>query len=314
MSKYGKPHKKSDTFLQTFLIFFAGSLCGSALEVLLGQLISSDFNITTNLSLLLFCTGSIVAITVQVMRNIEIEIDSQVKLVKDNVYETSNYIKDVADRMSSSEMTARYIKNGQTFQDDPGYVESLARIRAAEKSIRIIGDFSPDWMPLVPPGKRNEYLSAIEERVKEAILDPTVTSFEYTRIIQRNRKIVQNVRDSSMRLCQSDMEEDLQAFIHSYKVQNIKDTYGSHNDGTRVSICLSEPVPNCPSMLLVDEKYMLFTIPTQIHRPGQPTHIGTHGVMLFQELANGKAFAEDFSSVFETIKDAAIRVRLDKPY
>ncbi|MEO0518711.1 MAG: hypothetical protein AAF171_15580 [Cyanobacteria bacterium P01_A01_bin.116] len=282
-------------------------------------------SIASNFALLLFVTGVLVFAAVRVMQSIKSHIDIRVDNISSEIAGTSKYIKDVADRMSSSAMTARYIRNGQSFEEDPGYMESLARIRAAKKSIRIIGDFSPDWMPLVPPKKRNAYFSAIEERVQEAIADPEITSFEYTRVIQRDKEIVQRVRESSdspvKSLCQYDMLTDLDAYIHSYKVQQIKSECGSHTDGTKVAICLSGPVPNCPSILLVDERYMLFTIPTPIPHHGQLHHeqtsrtsrIGTHGVMLFEELSNGGAFSEAFSLLFTSVKEESVRVRVSKP-
>jgi len=270
--------------------------------------------------------------TVDAISDIRKEVHSQVKNIYDEIVtavndtydktleglqqmhkemaDTARQVTDIIGKFGA--IRATYIKNG--LNDDPGYIQSLKMIEQAMRRIWIIGDFSPSWLSLNPPRERVQYLKAIESKVKQAIVDRTVTDFSYRRIIQRDLEIVRNVRDDRKGLLnEDDMTGDKQVYEHCYAVQRIKVEHGHHNDNVEVSIRLSRQIPNSPSILLVDDTCMLFTIPSTRRREVSLEQI-TDGVLFFEFLEGGKQIARYFESIFNQIYDCTdpVTIRLQK--
>ena len=200
----------------------------------------------------------------------------------------------------------RYIKNGQNH--DPGYLESLKRIKEAKNSIFIIGDYSPYWQRLQVPNQRNAYLEAIEQKVLEQIKDRPFDDFRYIRIVQRDREIINSMQKTNAILPQvilrmQDMIGDEQIYEHCCQLMQY-DREKPDNARTEISVRVCPPIPNSPSTLIIDNKYILFTIPVKtssdIHQ--------TDGVLLFEDLDGGKAIVSAFVDIFLKINAQTIQV------
>lgn len=318
-------------FINNVFYLVIGAITGASLETLISNFLDRDFSLETNLAVLLVAIVIIISSTLIFLSRIEdqvknqtADVASEVRTIAQETYirtnkateklvTTARQIDDIALRMETATMTARYVPSGLSFPDDPGYLESLNKIRGAQKSILIIGDFSPEWMPLRPPARRNQYLIEIEKRLKDAIEDRNINGFNYTRIIQREKHIVRNVLKNDNQLSEQDMRFDEQAFVHSYEAQKIYNDFKGGESGVQVEIRLSEPIPNCPSILLIDSEYMLFTIPIQTDYNLDSRYIGTDGVLIFQDLADGKAFAERFEEIIRKAIIESERVKVEKP-
>lgn len=220
----------------------------------------------------------------------------------------------VKSQTNLSKVATSYIINKG--EDDPGYKLSLSKIGEAQKSILIIGDYSPARQRLTPPKERDAYLEAIEEKIETLINSRQNPEFNYTRIVQREKSIIDQMKNKATEsngaiLTSELMEGDEQAYEHCKKIFEIKKS-AKRASRVGISLRICEPIPNSPSILIVDEKYILFTIPVteSSHHPNHGyllTH-STDGVLLFEDLDDGKAIASPFINLFRKINTNTINI------
>lgn len=259
---------------------------------------------------------------------IAIEVSKTARESREKTVETlskledeAKYIRNIVDSSGKAEIEARYIKNDNEMKEDRGYQESLEKIREAKESILIIGDFSPEWMPLEIPKKRNDYLHEIDTKIQNAFEDDSIKNFKYARIIQRDLDIIKSIKNNNKTLLESHMVYDTQAFAHSYQVQELgreyRGKYRGKGMGVKVDILVSKPIPNIPSILLIDDELMLFTIPTPLQemegKNEAKEYIKTNGVLILRDLKEGDAFATFFHDIINSTIKQAVPVFVDKP-
>jgi hypothetical protein len=161
------------------------------------------------------------------------------------------------------------------------------------------------------PEHRSEYLRAIEDMLNgrlEKDLDSAAT-LEYRRFIQRPTNVYNKIkkREDAGRpgivLEPDDMIGDEQVFEHCRRVLEIASKAEKRGgDRIRVQIKVIPFLPNCPSVLLVDNRDVHFTIPTRIDRPGDRyARQGLLGVLVVEDKAGGSEISDSFDELFSRL-------------
>jgi len=106
------------------------------------------------------------------------------------------------------------------------------------------------------------------------------------------------------------MEGDTQAFDHCAKVLDIAAEAGKgRRKGIDIKIRLIPFLPNCPSILLVDNREMQFTIPTRIDQSNERyARQGLHGVLVMEDRQGGSQICEHFAKVFSQLQPRSLTV------
>ncbi|WP_433041965.1 hypothetical protein [Dactylosporangium sp. CS-033363] len=205
--------------------------------------------------------------------------------------------------------------NGSRGAAEPGYDAALAAVRKARQRLFVMGDYSPPSNEGAVldklPRHRSEYLEAIEDKLR-ARLDDRRTDLgrlQYSRYIQRPNDIYEAIRQreshhAGVVLTAADMEGDLQAFEHCARVLEIAAEAERRKLGDRIEIQirLIPFLPNCPSILLVDDSDVQFTIPTRIDRPTDNyAQQGLHGVLAMEDFARGSQIVKPFEALFQRL-------------
>ena len=208
-----------------------------------------------------------------------------------------------------------------------GYDVAAAAVSRARSSILVIGDYSPPpdqgsgFDPSRLPPNRDGYLEAIErmltERLESSEPGPPLT---YRRYIQRPLNIYQQIRarESSTGpgavLLPEDMGGDEQVFQHCGHVLQIRAAAAKeHSDKVRIDLRVIPFLPNSPSVLLVDEHDLQFTIPTRIDQPGDDyAALGLLGVLALQDM-RGDKICKHFVSLFDSLKTFSVFVKSVEP-
>lgn len=194
----------------------------------------------------------------------------------------------------------------------PGYDAATEAVRRARKRIFVVGDYCPpsgEGAALdEPPEHRSEYLRAIEAMLTERLdADPTsAPPLEYRRFIQRPINVYNNIKrretagHPGIVLKSDDMVGDRQVLDHCVRVLDIAARAEEKGgDRIRIQIKVVPFLPNCPSVLLVDDKDVQFTIPTRIDRPGDSyARQGLLGVLVLEDKAGGSEICYPFEELF----------------
>lgn len=218
-------------------------------------------------------------------------------------------------------------RNGDRARDGrPGYDTAARAVRRATERIWVIGDYSPPAEegagldPERPPARRSEYLSAIESMLIDRLNlgDPSLPRLTYRRYIQRPLDIFNEVRQREhasfqpgVWLRREDMVGDEQAFEHCARVLQVKATAARmQSDRVSIDIRLIPFLPNCPSVLLIDDDELQFTIPTRTDQPGSDfAALGLLGVLVMQDHANGTQICKPFSGLFDRLRNVSVFVK-----
>jgi hypothetical protein len=194
----------------------------------------------------------------------------------------------------------------------PGYDVATAAVHRARTRIFVVGDYCPpsgEGAALdEPPEHRSEYLQAIEKMLIERLeANPaSATPLEYRRFIQRPINVYNEIKrreetgHPGVALRSSDMIGDRQVFEHCRRVLDIAvRAETQRSDRIRVQIKVIPFLPNCPSVLLVDNRDVQFTIPTRIDRPGDSyARQGLLGVLMLEDKAGGSEICYPFEELF----------------
>lgn len=206
---------------------------------------------------------------------------------------------------------------------DAGYDAAKAAVERAKHRILVIGDYSPPPtvgadLDRVPPRNRAAYLGAIERMLEERLKadDPALPILHYRRYIQRPLGIYEEVRGRETArpgivLTDKDMVGDLQAFDHCARVLQIKASADrAQSNRISVDVRLIPFLPNCPSVLLVDDREVQFTIPTRHDEPGDKyAELGLLGVLVMEDHANGEQICAPFVRLFDRLVKFSVFVR-----
>lgn len=197
----------------------------------------------------------------------------------------------------------------------PGYDVGTATVRRAQKRIFVVGDYCPpsgEGATLdKPPEHRSDYLRAIEDILAgrlEKDLDST-ESLEYLRFIQRPTSVYSQVKGREdagrpgITLRPDDMIGDEQVFAHCKRVLEIASRARRQGGNRiRVQIKVIPFLPNCPSMLLVDDRDVQFTIPTRIDSPVDGyARQGLLGILAMEDNAGGSEICDSFKELFSRL-------------
>lgn len=212
--------------------------------------------------------------------------------------------------------------NGALTIGKVGYDSATAAVRGAQDQILVIGDYCPppgeDATLDKPPEHRLEYLQTIEEMLNQRLekdSEPTGT-LHYRRFIQRPRNIYnqiverKNLAHPGVLLKLEDMSGDEQVFRHCRSVLNIVANADKKRiNRIRVEIKVTPFLPNCPSILLVDNRDVLLAIPTRIERPddrfgGQ----GLFGSIVIVDKAEGSEICDPLEKLFDTLTKFSVTV------
>ncbi|MGH3753237.1 MAG: hypothetical protein ACRDRP_11165 [Pseudonocardiaceae bacterium] len=103
---------------------------------------------------------------------------------------------------------------------------------------------------------------------------------------------------------------DKQVFEHCKCVLDIASRAERQGgDRIRVQIKVIPFLPNCPSMLLVDDRDVQFTIPTRIDRPGDKyARQGLLGVLVMEDKAGGSEISDSFEELFTRLSQFSATV------
>jgi hypothetical protein len=212
----------------------------------------------------------------------------------------------------------RFVPDSQGDEEDgTGYDVATAAVRKARRRIYVVSDYSPPEGEgatlLDPPDNRSEYLDAIEDCLSQrlSVNGRADGPLSYHRLIQRPPEIYAEMVQRSVNgveLRREDMEGDLQAFGHLARVMDIARHAGA-NRRIDIQMRVIPFLPNCPSILLVDDEELQFTIPTRIDQPGDRfALLGLHGVMVMEDRASGTQLCDHFSSLFGRLKTKSLPI------
>lgn len=241
------------------------------------------------------------------------ELREQLDTHLDYVHATVSFVENVPSRNGARNTAKR-----------AGYDVATAAVRRARRSILVIGDYSPPpeegpGLGPEPPVNRSQYLAAIEAMLEERLnsRDPSLPKLTYRRYIQRplsiynSAKARETAKQPGIILRNRDMVGDQQMFDHCCRVLRIKASADkSHDDKVSIDLRLIPFLPNCPSVLLVDNQEMQFTIPTRIDQPGDRyAELGLLGVLVMEDHARGAKVCDPFVTLFNRLRDFSVFVR-----
>jgi hypothetical protein len=273
-----------------------------------------------------FTSGGLVIIGVVVAIMILISVDRfraySERLLNDTHQHLHGELKRQLDQVHASVafVPAEGKKNGTSTRSTRGYDVATAAVHRAQRRIYVMGDYNPPAStgPSLdkPPASRSEYLREIETTLEKHIrMEPKrrpAPKFVYHRFIQRPPDIYQRLSDRAagnrVTLTQADMVGDEQAYEHCKNVLRL--AHGAHEE-LDIEIRVIPFLPNCPSVLLVDNRDLQFTIPTRLDELGGVDTIpmrGLHGVLVMEDRRGGAQVCEPFDQLFRTLSAVSIMV------
>lgn len=299
------------------LILLLGSVVGFAGNALF----SGDISMAINLAILGFLTfcaaisisrfrAEIEARSIASLEDAHTELHEKLKKHLSHVHTSVTFVPD----------TSR--ANGAATRGKVGYDSATAAVRGARDKILVVGDYCPppgeDASLDKPPEHRLEYLQTIEEMLTRRLEEDSELAgiLHYRRFIQRPRNVYnrikerENTTDPGIVLKPEDMIGDEQVFRHCGSVLNT----ATSADRKRIDrICVEIKVipflPNCPSILLVDNRDVLLAIPTRIDRPGDRfARQGLLGSLVMVDKANGSEICDPLEKLLDTLTKFSVTV------
>ncbi len=208
------------------------------------------------------------------------------------------------------DLETKYLRN--TIKKDLGYERSLEIIKKAKKSIVIIGDYSPENQALDSSKERIDYFKAIENVIEKHVAPQYSEHFKYVRIMQRSDKVYEDLRTKfngdDVKLNLEDMKGDEDAFSHCYTINKIKQDKPLISRNVEVRLFISRYVPSLPSMLIVDDKHVLFTIPKKNPPLEGNKRLATAGVLHLIDNNFGKGLINPMKEVFDSVRSRSIEI------
>ncbi|MEZ0542535.1 hypothetical protein [Fibrella arboris] len=193
---------------------------------------------------------------------------------------------------------------------DEAYRISLEEVSKAKKSIWIVADYSPPKEPLIATTKRQSYYDQILKLLSNKLNDNTVGEpITYVRFMQRPDDIYKTIKANNGIIDDGRMiEGDEQAFAHCKKILDLRE---QNRSKVIIELYVTPIIPSLPSILIVDNNELLFTIPQRKVNTRQETKkhldpVETAGVLHFTDIShNGKAIVEPFKKIIQTLSSNA---------
>ena len=287
-----------------------GAIFGLAGNALFNRAVPTAFSLVV-LGLLTFCAVFSISRALNAMqasatgdlRRLHDELQEKLKKHLNRVHASASFVPDASGA------------NGAPANCKLGYDAPTAAVRRAQERIFAVSHYCPPREEGAaldePPKHRSEYLHAIEDMLNghlEDGLDP-VKTLEYRRFIQRPANVYNKIkrredaRLPGIALEPGDMIGDEQVFEHCKRVLEIaSEAERRGSDRIRVQIKVIPFLPNCPSVLLVDNRDLYFTIPTRIDRPGDSyARQGLLGVLAVEDKAGGSEISDAFEELFSRL-------------
>jgi len=191
------------------------------------------------------------------------------------------------------------------------YLIAKRAVESACRRIWVIGDYNPPRNigdTFVTPERRSDYLHAIIQRLENQVKSGTnVNELHYMRIIQRpldvysqmvNRATVNNVT-----LVHDDMAGDEEVFDHCQEAYTLNEKYRL-DSRINIDLFVVPYLPNSPSVLLIDDKELQFTIPTRVGSMSGAgaAHFELLGILQFVAKRDAQLPLR-FSEVFDSLRN-----------
>ena len=254
------------------------------------------------------------------------DLDSTNESLRKTLQQHYNDMEDqLRSHLSHVHASVEFVPDGSVVRQGsstrPGYDVAELAVRGARRRVWVIGDYSPppefgaQLDSSRPPENRSSYLSAIEDMLRlRCASDEELPVLEYRRYIQRPVAVYEQIasRAPSMRgitLTGADMSGDVQAFNHCARILQI--AAGAARDRPvriRVDLRVIPFLPNCPSVLIVDDEDVQFTIPTRIDRPDDFSSQGLFGVLAMKDKAQGSNITYHFRHLFNHLTNISIPI------
>lgn len=181
------------------------------------------------------------------------------------------------------------------------YRRATEIIRGAQRRVLVISAYIPPKPAAKMPSDRPGYLEAIEHVIRRQIDTPKGPSFTYQRILQSSRA------DEVDHILRDDLlgEEPEQTFEHCRRVFEM--TKEEKCDRIDIRLFIGEPVPSLPSLLVVDDRYVLVAFISPYHRFGEREQSVEMIGAIFVEDRTGQVVAES-ERIFNRFAHASKRV------
>lgn len=142
-------------------------------------------------------------------------------------------------------------------QSTESFTKALEIVRAAKYQVLVLSHYIPSGAPFDFPQARSDYLvRGLEKHLQARIEDPAMSKFTYSRIIQSD------IADQANGvLGQHLMTGDVDTFEHCRRVYGMLKNQKPGN--VDVELRISDPIHAMPSMMIVDDRYILFAMSTK---------------------------------------------------
>lgn len=184
-------------------------------------------------------------------------------------------------------------------KEDNAYHVSASAVLKAENKITIVGDYSPEGHPMNVPAYRQTYFLTIE-----SILKNSQREIKYCRFMQREKSIIDGFEThNNIILNNKDVLGDEQAFAHCKRVFDISKV----NPMVTFDLYITQFIPSLPSICIIDNEILLFTIPKSAETDGTDTA----GVFEFADnTKDGSALISIFYEVTESLKNPRVSKKI----
>jgi hypothetical protein len=229
--------------------------------------------------------------------------------------ELEHAVRDLQRSLREVHATVRFDRNEST---SAGYDVATEAVRQATDEISVLGDYCPPveaGNPLATlPENRDQYLQAIEDlltkRSSTSNRHAPSKPFKYTRYVQRPIDIYDEIDDhaknGTVTLQSTETDGDLQALEHCRRVMEIE--RGAPPGRIEVEIRVTPFLPNAPSILVVDNKEIQFTIPERKEGGEKHGNQALLGVLVMRDRRNGKELCEPFQQIFRSLNAISQRI------
>lgn len=192
-----------------------------------------------------------------------------------SIYFLGKTNKEISEKLNMFGLTSEWIFGKDHFK------RATETINNAEKEILVIGMYFPSKptieIKMLRAKKREKYLKAIEQCIKNKIKESGTNNFSYKRILPLDDPA----------LNKSEIREDmipeypLQISNHYKQLEIILDKAVEENIEVLLYYC--NPIPSLPSILIVDRKFAYLTMPTISSQYSNKKHIILSGSLYFED-------------------------------
>lgn len=260
---------------ESAVIFIAGAILSAAADIIIGASVEKYIGV-----LLIFVSLFILytAITLRIMhKEISVQLD-QIGL-------TSLWIYEPAKARES-------------------YKKAAEIVRSARREVLIISHYVPPTPSVkTPEARENLFFSALEKVIAARLEDPATQAFTYSRIVQSDEaRVAEGILREQM------LGGDPQGFEHCNRVFGmLRDKRPGSNVSVRLVI--SEPIPSFPSMMIVDDRYMLFAFTCKSHGLASAgKELGFAGALVVED-RSGKT-VQGFKNIFDGFLENSYPIRI----